>query len=93
VGWSIVAFNVVNVSLRQRLAPEAMLGRVTATFRSSGVGVMLVGAIVGGAIASVAGLRLPWLLCGVGCLLMAAGTTRRLSNEVVNHALASGEQP
>jgi MFS family permease len=91
VGWSIVAFNVVNVSLRQRLAPEAMLGRVTATFRSGGVSVMLVGAVVGGAVASTAGLRLPWLLCGVGCLAIVAGTARRLSDEAVQRALVDAE--
>jgi MFS family permease len=91
VGWSTVAFNVVNVSLRMRLAPEAMLGRMTSIFRSGGVSIMVIGAVVGGAAASLAGLRLPWLLCGIGCLLMAAATTRRLGNHAVDSALAAAD--
>lgn len=91
VGWAIVAFNVVNVSLRMRLAPEAMLGRVTSIFRTGGVSVMVVGAVAGGAIASLAGLRLPWLLCGIGCFLMAAATLRRLGNNAVGQALAAAD--
>ncbi|MGH3679861.1 MAG: MFS transporter [Natronosporangium sp.] len=91
VGWSSVAFNVVNVSLRMRLSPEAMLGRVTAIFRSGGVGVMVVGAVAGGAIGSAVGLRLPWLLCGIGCLLIAAATARRIGDREVNRALAEAE--
>jgi MFS family permease len=91
VGWSTVAFNVVNVSLRMRLAPEAMLGRVTSIFRTGGVSIMVIGAVVGGVAANLAGLRLPWLLCGIGCLLMAAATTRRLGNDVVDSALAAAD--
>lgn len=88
VGWSIVVFNVVNVSLRQRLAPAEMLGRVTATFRSAAVSIMLVGALTGGAVASAVDLRLPWLLCGLGCLLISALTVGRLDNKVIDRAVA-----
>jgi hypothetical protein len=50
-------WNVVVVSLRQRLVPDGLLGRVTASSRLFGWGTMPVGAALGGALASVAGPR------------------------------------
>jgi MFS family permease len=55
-------FNVVAVSLRHRLTPDALLGRVTATWRTLVYGGSAAGAVAGGALASVRGLDAPFVL-------------------------------
>lgn len=66
---AVVLWNVVTVSLRQRLVPGDMLGRVTSGIRLAAWGVMPLGSILGGAVADRAGLSAPWVLSGV--LLLA----------------------
>ena len=72
--WSAVAvivltsaaFAVVNVtavSLRQRLTPQALLGRVTATSSTVVLGGTAAGALLGGVLAGAAGVRAPFLFC------------------------------
>ena len=62
-------YEINEVSLRQAVAPDGMLGRVTATFQFVGIGVFLLGLLLGGALAETVGLR-PTLVvagvCGVG---------------------------
>jgi MFS family permease len=91
VGWASLSFNVVNLSLRQRLTPAGMLGRVTGIYRSGAVVTMLMGAVAGGVIASLGSLRLPWLLTGIGCLLITALPLRALSNAGVDRAIADAD--
>jgi MFS family permease len=67
-----VVWNVITVSLRQRVIPDHLLGRVNSVYRFFGWGMMSIGALVGGALVSVAepftgrewALRLPFLLAG-----------------------------
>jgi predicted MFS family arabinose efflux permease len=54
-------FNVAAVSLRQRLAPMEVLGRVTAASRTVVYGSTALGAAVGGGLASIAGIESPLL--------------------------------
>lgn len=64
-----VVFNVTSVSFRQRLAPTHLLGRVNATMRFLILGLMPLGALVGGALGSTIGVRdTLWLACA-GCAL------------------------
>ena len=65
---SFAVLNVASLSVRQRLVPEGMLGRVTATSRTLGFGATAVGALAGGALATVAGLEATFLLCGAVAL-------------------------
>ncbi|EHR63042.1 MFS transporter [Saccharomonospora cyanea] len=58
-------FNVVAVSLRQRLVPGSLLGRITATWRTVVYGGAALGALAGGALATRWGLDAPFVLCGV----------------------------
>jgi len=53
---------VVAISTRQRLTPPEMLGRVTAAFRTFGVGALPLGAAIGGTVASAWGLHAPFIL-------------------------------
>jgi hypothetical protein len=66
-----MVWNVVTVSLRQRLVPAALLGRVTSSYRVIGIGAMPVGAALAGVLARGYGLHMPYL---VGGLLLAAAT-------------------
>ena len=54
-GWANVVYNVSQVSLRQAITPEPMLGRMNATMRFIVWGTIPVGQIVGGTIATLFG--------------------------------------
>jgi MFS family permease len=56
-GVSVVLWNVVTVSLRQRITPDRLLGRMNASYRLVGWGTMPLGALVGGVLAEALGLR------------------------------------
>ncbi len=62
---AFAVLNVAAVSVRHRIVPGRMLGRVTATWRTSVHGASAVGALGGGAVAAVAGLEAPFVLSGV----------------------------
>jgi MFS family permease len=57
VGFSAVVYNVNQVSFRQRLCPDRLLGRMNATMRFVVWGVLPIGALVGGVLGAVFGLR------------------------------------
>jgi predicted MFS family arabinose efflux permease len=57
VGFAVVVYNVNQVSFRQRLCPDRLLGRMNATMRFVVWGVLPLGALLGGVLGSVAGLR------------------------------------
>jgi MFS family permease len=56
-GIFIGAFNVTYQSVRQRVVPDRILGRVVATFRMLGWGALPLGAAIGGVIGEAFGLR------------------------------------
>ena len=56
-GIGFMGWNVVTVSLRQRIVPERLLGRLNASYRLVAWGTMPVGAALGGVLAEVFGLR------------------------------------
>jgi MFS family permease len=53
----IIGWNVVTVSLRQRITPDHLLGRVNAGYRLLAWGSMPLGAAIGGLVAEAFGLR------------------------------------
>lgn len=68
VGFSagVVIYNVTQVSFRQRLCPERLLGRMNATMRFLVWGTMPVGGLIGGALGSAAGVRTSLLVAAIG---------------------------
>ena len=68
-GFSVTMWNVVTVSLRQRIVPGHLLGRVNSVYRMLGWGLMPLGALAGGFVAHAAGLRAPYIVAGLLCLL------------------------
>ena len=64
-------YDINEVSLRQAVTPDRVLGRATASIQFVGIGVYLVGLILGGALAEIAGLR-PTLIVAGGCGVLGA---------------------
>jgi MFS family permease len=72
-GFTIVIWNVVVVSLRQRITPPHMLGRINASYRLLAWGSMPIGALLAGALGEWVGVRLTFLiLAGIELLLLLA---------------------
>jgi MFS family permease len=57
VSFSATVYNVNQVSFRQRLCPDRLLGRMNATMRFVVWGVLPIGALIGGILGAVFGLR------------------------------------
>ena len=66
-GFFATMWNVVTVSLRQRIVPDELLGRVNSVYRMIGWGLIPVGSLAGGFAASLGGLRAPYVAGGVVC--------------------------
>ncbi|CAL9359659.1 Enterobactin exporter EntS [Nocardiopsis dassonvillei] len=65
-GLGIAVWNVTTVSLRQRITPDHMLGRLNSGYRLLAWGTMPLGAAAGGAIAQFAGLT--WVFATMAVL-------------------------
>jgi len=72
-GVAVVLWNVVTVSLRQRITPDRLLGRLNAGYRLVGWGSMPLGALLGGVAAEVLGLRAAFALAAAAELALLAG--------------------
>jgi MFS family permease len=75
-GAAITVWNVVTVSLRQRLIPTELFGRVNSVYRWLGTGASALGALAGGLVAYNVGLRAPYIVAGsVTLVALALGLT------------------
>jgi MFS family permease len=68
IGFSagVVIYNVTQVSFRQRLCPEHLLGRMNASMRFLVWGTMPLGGLLGGALGSTIGVRTTLLVAAIG---------------------------
>ena len=64
-------YEINEVSLRQAIAPERLLGRVNASMRFIGQGAMLVGALLGGTLGDIIGTRATLVVGATGSLIVA----------------------
>jgi MFS family permease len=64
-GAASVVWNVITVSLRQRIVPDHLLGRVNAGYRFLSWGSMPLGAAAGGLLGDALGLRAVFVIAGV----------------------------
>jgi MFS family permease len=88
-GVAMVLWNVVTVSLRQRITPDRLLGRMNASYRLVGWGTMPLGAALGGALAEALGLRPTFLVAAVATFAVLAGF-RYVTAEAIARAEAAG---
>jgi MFS family permease len=72
-GLQMVLWNVVTVSLRQRITPDHLLGRMNACYRLVGWGTMPLGALLGGLVAETLGLRVVFAAAAGLVLVMLVG--------------------
>ncbi|NBO80440.1 MAG: MFS transporter [Actinobacteria bacterium] len=71
-------WNVITVSLRQRLIPPELFGRVNSVYRFLGTGSTSIGALIGGQLAYRYGLRATYLVSGVLLICVLAVATPAL---------------
>ena len=79
VGFAIAAGSVIANSLRQRLTPAELMGRVGSAWRGIVWGAFPIGSLIGGALASFGGLQLPVLIAGVAQCAVAVGLAAPLT--------------
>jgi MFS family permease len=70
--FGAILWGINYLALRQAITPDRLLGRMTATMRFFGVSAAPLGSLVGGALATVIGLRSTLLAVGVLGLLLSA---------------------
>lgn len=89
-----VVWNVVTVALRQTIIPDHLLGRVNSVYRFLAWGGLPIGALLGGAIVTIAepfagrdwALRGPFLASAAGYLLVLAAVRGRLRTRYIEAA-------
>ncbi|HEV7843990.1 MAG TPA: MFS transporter, partial [Pyrinomonadaceae bacterium] len=67
--FAVIIHDINALSLRQAITPDRLLGRVGATARFVAWGTMPLGALLGGALGEMFGLRPTLMLAGLGVLL------------------------
>jgi MFS family permease len=70
-GFGVVVYNVTQLSLRQAITPERLQGRMNSVMRFIVWGVIPLGNLAGGALASLYGLRAAIWAGAIGCCLAA----------------------
>jgi MFS family permease len=92
MGASFMMWNVITVSLRQRITPDHLLGRMNATYRLFAWGVMPIGALLGGLVAELLGLRAVFALAAAGSFALLY-FRRYLTDAALDAAELPEEEP
>ena len=87
-GFGII-WNVATVSLRQRIIPDRLFGRVNSVYRLLAWGTMPIGAAIGGVVAEQYGLVAPYWIAAVVMGVAALWFSFRLGNR---HVAAAKQQ-
>ena len=92
-GMHAALWTIVSASLKQRLTPPRLLGRVTSTTLFTVGAGNCVGALLGGVVASRFGLTAPYWVGFVLAVVVAAATWRVFGQDTVAQAYAVTEPP
>jgi hypothetical protein len=92
VSLSFAVWNVLSVTIRQRLVPRGVLGRVNAASRTLSMTAAPLGALAGGAIAAALDLRAPLWLSGAALGVVTVAFALSTRSAVLDRA-ASQEGP
>lgn len=90
-GLFIVVWNVITVSLRQRIVPDHLLGRLNSAYRLFAWGTQPLGALAGGVVAELIGFRVLFLLAAA--ISISLLLTRPILTEARIQAAESAGQP
>lgn len=98
-GLFVVLWNVITVSLRQRIIPDHLLGRVNSVYRFFGWGTISIGTLLGGVLVSAGepylgrewALRMPFVISGVATVLLLIIALPRLNTTQIEAAQAAAE--
>ncbi|MGC0144487.1 MFS transporter [Pseudactinotalea sp. Z1732] len=99
IGFAIVLWNVITVSLRQRIIPDHLLGRVNSVYRFFGWGTMSLGVLVSGLLVTWLepglgrewALRTPFLAAGALSALLLPYAWTRVNTSAIEAAKAVAE--
>ena len=83
-GVAGTVWNVITVSMRQRVIPSELFGRVNSAYRWIGTGSIALGALIGGQIAHLAGLRAPFFV-GAAITFLALAVGARVVSAEIDH--------
>lgn len=84
-GLSMALWNIIVISLRQSMVPEHMLSRVNSAYKLVSGITAPTGALFGGVVGSVFGLRYPFILGGLLLILIGIITMRNVSTKSISH--------
>ncbi|HSK93221.1 MAG TPA: MFS transporter [Candidatus Angelobacter sp.] len=90
-GVFIMVWNVITVSLRQRIVPDRLLGRLNSAYRLFAWGTQPIGALLGGVVAAAVGM--PVLFIGAGALGLTLLAARLVITEDALRAAEAPAQP
>jgi len=98
-GVFVVVWNVITVSLRQRLIPDYLLGRVNSVYRFFGWGTIAIGTVLGGALVTwgetvvprEVALRGVFVLAGLAHLALIGYAATHVSTREIRAAEAAAE--
>ena len=90
-GVITVVWNVITVSMRQSIIPDRLLGRVNSVYRLLGWGMMPIGAVIGGLLASNFGLRAPYYAAAAVLGAMTIMAVPFINNRTIAEAKAAAE--
>lgn len=85
-GVQLTLWNVVAISLRQTLTPDALRGRVAGVSRLLTWGTQPLGAAIGGVAASLFGLRAPFFFAAAGMGALFVATVAIVNNRTITAA-------
>jgi MFS family permease len=91
VGLASGLWDVIAVSFRQAAVPDRLLGRIMAAYRFIAYGAFPIGAVIGGTIADVAGLRAPFVFGAVLTLALVPFLWSALSGVALDPSRARAE--
>jgi MFS family permease len=92
-GLMAVVWNVITVSLRQRIIPDQLLGRVNSAYRLMAWGSQPVGALLGGLIGEFVGLTAVFLLAAIVTLVLLLGRVILTEEAIKAAEVASASAP
>jgi MFS family permease len=86
IGTALASWNVVAVSLRQAVVPDHLQGRVNSIFQQFSLGMLPLGAALGGVLGRALGLRAPFLIGGAAMLAAALLATPVITSRAIDAA-------